>query len=137
MLYCQLNNNLLESFNSHQSVFDIQYTSVPSFPSAWLQSHCWELAGYRITQMVTCCAVCIKIWQLVRCMKVQKYTNEVKGVRSSEEPSAHCAFNSAGNCRKRKQVKIFQIKQHLDPLTAYNLSALFTAPCHQKEHIAV
>lgn len=44
MLYYQLNNNLLESFNSHQSVFDIQYTSVPSFPSAWLQSHCWELA---------------------------------------------------------------------------------------------
>lgn len=44
VLYCQLNNNLLESFNSHQSVLDIQYTSVPSFPSAWLQSHCWELA---------------------------------------------------------------------------------------------
>lgn len=44
MLYCQLNSNLLESFNSHQSVFHIQYTSVPSFPSAWLRSHCWGLA---------------------------------------------------------------------------------------------
>lgn len=43
-LYCQLTNNRLESFNSHQSVSDIRYTSVPSFPSAWPQPHCWELA---------------------------------------------------------------------------------------------
>lgn len=100
---------------------------------------------YRIAQMVTSCAVCIKNLAVIslhegpEILKILKYTNEVKGVRSRKEFSTHCAFKSAGNCRKRKQLKIFQIKQHLDPvtLTAYNLSALFTALCHQKEHIAV
>lgn len=54
ILRCQLIHNLLESFNSHKSVFDIRCTSVPSFPCAWLLSYCWTLAWLsdKVAQMV-------------------------------------------------------------------------------------
>lgn len=80
--------------------------------------------------MVTSCAVCTKNLTVSLLLEI---------VRNPQLTNIHHALKSAGNRRKRKQLKIFQIKQHQDPvtLTAYNLSALYRALCHQKEHVAV